>query len=502
MAGGLDKHLVDLYTKGREDPTFFVENVVGMTKLWAKQSEIMRSVRDNSRTAVRSCNGAGKTFTTANTCAWFLTCYPNSIIVSTAPTARQVQQLLWQEINNIHRNSRYPLGGKCLNVSWTLGAKWFAVGLSTDDPNRFQGFHAEHILGVIDEAAGVEPPIWEGMDAILTSKGARLLVIGNPTEPSGRFYDAFSSPLYKKIHISAFDTPNFTENGIDLASIKNGSWVTTGHNTIYPALITPQWVSERLSEWGEDSPAFQSRVLGAFPIIGTDTMIPLGWVLRAKERELKFEAKDTCSMAVDVARFGDDESVIGIRRGNSMPRYEVMNNVDVYTLSKACKRVADMEKPEYIRVDAVGIGAGVADILRAWGYNAIDYVAQERAYMPEKFVNRRTESWFNLREAFRKNEINIPPDETLVGQLTALKYKFDGAGRYMLESKEDVKKRGLTSPDRADVVAMLFDGEPSFTGGIAGGGRNEGPRKDSVEYLLNMLESRGEEELEWHTMKL
>lgn len=498
---GLDKSMVELYRKGKDDPKFFVENVVGTTKLWTKQAEIMRSVRDNPRTAVRSCNGAGKTFTTANTCAWFLTSLPNSVIVSTAPTARQVQQLLWQEINNIHRTSRYPLGGKCLNVSWTLGAKWFAVGLSTDDPNRFQGFHADNILGVIDEASGVDAPIWEGMDAILTSQGARMLVIGNPTEPSGEFFDAFASPLYHKIHISAFDTPNFTENGVTLESIKNGTWNLIQPRIIYPALVTPQWVAERYQEWGEDSPAFQSRVLGNFPLLGSDTMIPLGWVLRAKERDLEYKAADRVTMAVDVARFGDDESVIGVRKGNSLARNEILNNVDVYSLSKAVKRMADEEKPEYIKVDAVGIGAGVADILRAWGYKAIDYVAQERAYLSDKFVNKRTESWYNLREKFRLNEINIPPDELLVGQLSALKYTFDTAGRYKLESKDDVKKRGLNSPDRADVVAMLFESDDDFSTTVIGEYDTSSPKKDTVEYLLHNLSRGTEEELQWHTLR-
>src|SRR5574344_2192809 len=144
--GGLPKDLRELFERGQNDPTFFVENVVGMTTLWEKQREIMQSVKKNPRTVVRSCNGAGKTFTTANTATWFLTTHPQSIVVSTAPTARQVRELLWHEINNIYKNSRYPLGGRCTTVNWTLGAKWFAVGLSTDDPNRFQGFHAEHLL--------------------------------------------------------------------------------------------------------------------------------------------------------------------------------------------------------------------------------------------------------------------------------------------------------------------------------------------------------------------
>ena len=490
----LSPDLKTLYKKGRKDGGFFVENVVAMTRLWDKQKRIMDSVRDNSRTAVRSCNGAGKTFTTANVVAWFLSSYPNSVVISTAPTARQVEELLWREINNIHKNSKYPLGGRCTNVTWTIDAKWFALGLSTDDPNRFQGFHAEHILGVIDEGAGVEAPIWEAMDAILTSRGARLLVIGNPTEPSGRFYDAFSSPLFNKIHISAFDTPNFTEFGITIEDLKTGEWNKKVGDLPFPSLITPQWAYERLTEWGEDSPAFQARIGGNFPIIGTDTMLPLGWVLRAAERELETSGKG-CYMAVDVARFGDDESVIGIRRGNSVVRQEVLHNADTYVLSRAAKMVADEENPSHIKVDANGWGAGVADNLRAWGYNTIDYLAQNSAWQKDKHVNKRTESWYNLRERFRNNSINLPKDEQLIGQLTAPKYKFDAAGRYVLESKEDIKKRGLPSPDKADVVAMLFDSDIESTGTEVV--RDLKAKPGTVAALLRELSQGEESELKW-----
>ena len=502
----LSGDMITLFKRSQQDPTFFVENVIGMTTLWEKQQVIMESVRDNSRTVVRSCNGAGKTFTTANAVTWFLTTHPQSIVVSTAPTARQVRTLLWQEINNIYSGARYPLGGSCLNVNWTMGAKWFAVGLSTDDPNRFQGFHAEHILGVIDEAAGVEAPIWEAMDAILTSGGARLLAIGNPTEPSGRFYDAFSSPLYNKIHISAFDTPNFTENGITYEDIKSGDWEKKFENMIFPALITPQWAAERLMEWGDDSPAFQSRILGNFPTVGADTMIPLGWVMRATERELEWKDQDRCIVAVDVARFGDDESVIGVRRGNSVTSMEVLHNVDVYTLSKAARNVIEREKPEMVKVDVVGIGAGVADNLRGWGFNGvIDFVGQERPWIPDKHVNRRTESWFNLREKLRKDEVNLPKDDVLVGQLTSPKYKFDTAGRYVLESKEDMKKRGLMSPDRGDVIAMLFENDDTYESTITReyeARDNSGIKPGTLQEILHNLNKGEEEEIQWHTMRL
>jgi len=485
-----------LFEKGVKYPPFFVENVVAMTTLWSKQKEIMYSVKNYHRTAVRSCNGAGKTFTTANVVAWFLSTFPNSKVISTAPTARQVEDLLWREIRHINSNSKYPLGGRCLTKSWKIDDEWFALGLSTDDPNKFQGYHAENILGVIDEAAGVESPIFEAMDALLTSQGARLLIIGNPTESSGDFYNAFSSPLFNKIHISAFDTPNFTEFGITLSDIKDGSWnhKITG-DLPYPQLVTPKWVSERYIEWGEESPAFQARILGCFPIIGTDTMLPLAWVLRAMERDTEHKATDVCIQAVDVARFGDDESVIGIRRGKSYVREEVLTNVDVYTLSRAAKRIADEEKPEFIKVDANGIGAGVADNLRAWGYKVIDFMAQARAWYSDRYANRRTESWYLLRERLRKNDINLPYDDKLSGQMTSVKYEYDMAGRYLLESKDKIRDRGLDSPDRADVIAMLFESDNESIGGeVVEEKRVKG---DTVARILRELEQGESEELKW-----
>lgn len=487
MATKITREMETLFRRGQTDPVFFTKHVVGLATPWDKQCEIMYSVRDNFRTTVRSCNGAGKTFTAASTVAWFLTSHPQSIVISTAPTSRQVRELLWQEINNIAKNSKFPLGGDPTLVQWTLGPKWFALGLSTDDANRFQGFHAEHILGVIDEAAGVDAPIWEAMDAILTSHGARLLTIGNPTEPSGRFFDSFSSPLYNKIHISAFDTPNFKSKKI-----------------LYPALITPKWVDERRMEWGEDSPAYSARVLGEFPLLGDDTMIPLGWVLRAKERPTTSLLEDKCYMAIDVARFGSDDSVIAVRRGHSLVRKDVYHGVDVHKLSKLAQLTAEEECPEWVRVDAVGIGAGVADNLRAWGVNAIDYIAQGRAWEPDKFVNKRTESWYNVRERFRKDTINLPVgDDVLIGQLTSVKYDFDAQGRYRLEAKERLKDRGLSSPDQADAIVMLFESDDAYESVV----HPEFPRTASFEegtvgYWLQKLESGESEELRWATMQL
>lgn len=431
--------------KGRTDPVWWVKEVIG-NELWSKQKEIIESVRDNARTTVRSCNGAGKSFVSANVVSWFVTNHPESIVITTAPTSRQVEEILWQEIARVHGKAKFPLGGRLMKTKWDFGAKWFAMGLSTDEPDRFQGFHAPHILGVVDEACGVEPPIYEAMEAILTSMGARLLLIGNPTDPDTEFFKTFKSPLYNKIHISAFDTPNFTGEfgGRDV-----------------PGLTTPKWVEERRQEWGEESPAYQARVLGEFPDVSSSAMIPLSWVIKAINRDIPVKDKP-CILGVDVARYGDDESVIVVRRGNEVTRIKRFNKLDTVDVSNEVAMQAEEEgNCELICVDAVGIGAGVADMLRRKGLPAIDIQSGEKAYQSTRFNNKRTEMWYRMRELLRTGEVRLPDDDMMCGELSSPKYSFDSAGRYVLETKDEMKKRGLKSPNIADAVvySYAYDGK-------------------------------------------
>lgn len=461
----------ELAKRGKDSPQWWVNNVVG-NEVWSKQIEIMESVRDNPRTTVRSCNGAGKTFVSANIVAWFLTNFPESIVITTAPTTRQVEEILWQEIARVHTKAKFPLGGRMLKTKWDFGAKWYALGLSTTDANTFQGFHAPHILGVIDEACGVESPIYVGMDSILTSEGARLLLIGNPTEPEGDFYKSFSNPSYNKIHISAFDTPNFTGE--------------LGGNV--PGLTTPDWVAQRKLDWGEESPAYIARVLGNFPDVSMSTMIPLSWLMRATLLDLpKQEIPKT--MGVDPARYGDDETVVARRTGNEITGINRFNKLD--TVEVANEVAADYDAfpgCELIAVDAVGVGAGVADNLRHRGYPVISIESAERAYQTTRFNNKRTEMWFRLREFLRTSTTKLPNDETMLGQLSSPRYSFDASGRYCLETKDDMKKRGLRSPNIADAIVYSFAYDGKYQSFLMDGEeKREKENKNTVNYLLKQL---------------
>ena len=472
-----------LAKRGREDPVWFVGNVIGNT-LWSKQKDIIESVRDNKMTTVKSCNGAGKSFIAANTVAWFLSNFAQSKVITTAPTTRQVEEILWQEIAHVHAKSKFPLGGRLLKTKWDMGPNWFAIGQSTNEPDKFQGHHAPHILGVIDEACGVESQIYEGMISILTNENAHLLLIGNPTEPDGEFYKSFMSPLYNKIHISAFDTPNFTKE--------------LGYTV--PGLSTPEWVEERKREWGEDSPAYISRVLGEFPDVSSSAMIPLSWIMKATLLELKRQDKPR-TIGVDVARFGDDATVIAKRTGNALDGYRMINKMDTVEVADEVERdFKDFPGCELIAVDAVGIGSGVADTLRHRGYPAIDIESGERAYQATKFNNKRTEMWFRTREFLRTKSISLPNDDPLIGELSSPRYSFDAAGRYVLETKQEMKKRGLKSPNRADAIVYAFAYDGKYQSYILNEQvKQEKLKVDTFAYLMKQLraEAHRESESKW-----
>ena len=429
------------------------------------QAEIGRAVGEHRFVAVRSCHGAGKTWTAATVALQFLYTHFPSIVITTAPTARQVKSILWKEMRLAHQKARVQLGGRVLQSEIQLDAHWWAVGFATSDYNaeRFQGFHEDWVLVIVDEAAGVSEDIYTGVDGVLTSEHAHRLEIGNPTDAQSRFARSFKTPRVHKMRISAWDTPNFTTFGITREHTLDGSWESkiTGELP-YPKLVTPYWVAERLDDWGADSPLWISRVEGEFPQESEDALIKLQWVEGAQARLLEPADGDELELAVDVARFGNDETVIGSRKG---PRVRILKGFRKRDTMATAGEVAHLNrvlKPARIKIDSVGIGAGVYDRLREQGLPVVEMNAGAGAYDKEKFLNARAEWFSGLSDRFQSGDIDIPTDPVLQAQLCSLRAKYDSRGRLVLESKDDMRRRGFQSPDRADVLAMLYArGQPA-----------------------------------------
>ncbi len=447
-----------------KDPEYFTERIL-KKHLWSVQAEILKSVRDNARTAVRSCHGIGKTFTAAMCILWFLYSHEKAIVLSTAPTWRQVEKLIWKEIRTAYREAIIPLGGSLAPKSPELHLiynEWYAAGISTNEPERFQGFHEEHILVIVDEASGVNLEIFEAIEGILTSSGARLLLIGNPTAIGGAFHDAFTKPGFKTFHVSAFDTPNFTVHGITQEDIKSGAWKEKATDIPYPKLITPSWVADRYASWGENSLPYQVRIMGNFPEQGEDTLIPLLWIELAMERWEDMEYGEQTQIGVDVAAFGSDKTVIAVRKGQKFMPLNVFSHKSTRETAGLVSLIARENYTRNVKVDEIGVGRGVVDSLEEEGFENVGVNVAERSSNLDRFANLRAEMWWNLRESLDPDSLRnpepiaLPPDDVLLAELAAVKYKITVRGAIQIEAKDEMKKRIGRSPDRADAIVLAL----------------------------------------------
>jgi len=451
--------------KAQRDPVWFVEEVLNAHP-WEKQAEILRAVRDYPRTAVRSCHGVGKSFIAGRVILWFLSCFPYSIVLSTAPTWRQVEKLIWKEVRASYRRAKIPLGGNLLPKSPEIQIvqdEWYAAGLSTNEPDRFQGFHEENILVVVDEAAGVPEEIFEAIEGVLTSSNARLLLLGNPTSTAGTFFQAFRGGGWKTLSISAFDTPNFMAFGITESDIAADTWRNKITGPLpNPKLITPEWVADKYRRWGPESPAYIARVKGEFPPESEDTLIPLAWIEAAMERWHDMEHGEPVELGVDVARFGSDKTVIGVRHGWKVIALHDYSQQDTMETAGRVIQAYKEHRATDIKIDVIGLGAGVADRLREQSAPVTEVNVAEKPNDPENFDNLRSELWWNLRQLLdpntkmNPNPIGLPPNDELLADLSGIKYKINSSGKIVVESKAEMKKRLGRSPDYGDTVCLLF----------------------------------------------
>jgi phage terminase large subunit len=438
----------DFHSGYQADPAGWARDVLGI-HLWSRQVEILESVRDHERTAVRSANGVGKTFDAAVAVLCFLHTFPDSRVITTATTWPQVEKQLWHEIGQLHGHARRPLGGKLLQTELRLPDGRYALGLSTEPQHleSFQGHHAPNILLVFDEASGIPPAVFEAGEGYMTTAGAKQLLIGNPLRPQGGFHAAFHSKRaeYHRITISALDTPAFTGEPCP--------------PDVLNRLPTREWVESRRKWWGEDDPRYRVRVLGEFPAAASDAVIPLDAVERAQARELPVDSRrDLATIACDVARFGDDETVIAVKLGDRVRLRETFTKMaTTHTAGKIVKLAREFPSIALrIVVDDDGVGGGVTDMVREQlpDVTVTGFNGGAQAHRPGDYPNRRSELWFTAAE--RMTELDLDEDDQLAADLTAPRYSFDSKGRRVVERKADTKKRLGRSPDRGDAVLLAL----------------------------------------------
>lgn len=445
----------------------WIENRFGIT-LWEKQREIVRAVqeKDNRYISVRSCHSAGKSFVVSAIVLWVLNTQGPVFIPTTAPTERQVKGILWREIAKLKRAAMVngkPLPGNLTSLQYKISDDTIAMGFTAREKSTssFQGFHESTVLIVVDEAAGVVDDIYEGIASLMASGRAKLLLIGNPIIAQGAFYKSFSNSNYKRIKISAFDTPNLKSKGITLEDYRKGTWQEKNAlvDDPYPPLINAQWIEDIYNN-GEDTPFFRSRILAEFPSKSEYSLMDLAAIDVCQHHEVV--KTSPCEIGVDVARFGSDESIILIRFGNVVKILAIFGKADTMeTAGRVVMAYEDHPDCELIKVDEIGVGAGVVDRLSELGLPVVAMNAAAKSIEPEKYSNKRAEWFGNLAERIALFELQLPLDDRLSIELSEIQWKPNSRGQIQIELKESIKRRlGGKSPDRADALAMLF-GQPS-----------------------------------------
>jgi len=420
------------------NPEAYVRDIIGAVPT-EQQAELLRAVATERAVASRSGHGIGKTTVAAWAILWFLPLHPYARVPCTAPTGHQLDDTLWPEVRYwIDRSP--PLQSL---LEWTktrLSVRgyeetWFAVPRSAAKAENLQGFHGRHVLFVVDEASGVEQEIMEVVEGALTNAGAKLLMTGNPTRLSGTFYDAFHKDRghYRTFTFSSVDSP----------------------------LVSDEYCERIATRYGRESDVYRVRVLGLFPKGEPDTFIRLDEAEGARGRTVP--ERGPWFIGVDVARFGDDETVIYFRRGFDVHEPVVRHGIaTTWTAGEVVNVVKRIRATGYddtieVRVDDTGIGGAVTDMLNEQSVELdIDVIPVNfGAAGDEDHADRAALMWGRLKEFM--GEMSLPDDEQLLAQLSTRKYKIQPDGRIKLERKEDMKKRGLPSPDRADALALCFD---------------------------------------------
>jgi phage terminase large subunit len=432
------------------DPVRFCHGLLRQD-LWPLQEAILRAVATRSRVAVKACHGSGKTFVAAVAVLWFVTRYRDGIVVTTAPTWTQVEKLLWGEIHRAVQSSRiaFPQLNK---TELRIGPGNYALGLSTNEGIKFQGFHGR-VLIVVDEAPGVKADIWEAIEGIRAGGDVRVLALGNPTIASGPFHDAFTSNRdgWCTFTISAFDSPNLAGLTLDdLLGLSDPALDQCPR----PYLVTRRWVREKYSEWGPGHPLWEARVLGQFPTQAEDALISLAWLEDAGRRSATDQG-GRLAAGLDVAGPGESETVLVITEAERIVGLQAWAEQDARGAVVAAL-APHRDRLDVVNVDAAGMGYFLAKHLQDVGFPVRPVNVGERATDRERYANLKAELYWGLRQRFQAGEVAGLTDERTIGQLAGIRYRHTARGQVEIERKEDARKRDVKSPDRAEAVMLAF----------------------------------------------
>jgi len=459
-----------------QDPALFASQVLGVD-LWAREVEIVQTIRSHRRTAIKACHGVGKTFTLAVSALWWLARYREGIVLTTSSTLRQVRTQLWFEIHRLVDHAKVPFPKLKTTELKFRDDNNFALGFSTNQAENFQGFHGKQVLIIADEAPGIEPGIFDAIAGTMAGGRVHTVMAGNPTIPSGPFFDAFGRErgLWKCLSIDAFDSPNL--KGLDLEQLLAMDRADGGplDDNPFPQLVTRRWVFEQYLAWWHgnegSSPNWLSRVLARFPDQAQNALFRMRWLERARQRALQNGTTGTglgsLLAGVDVGG-GEAETVVYVAESNGdcwkIVRMGAWRGEDtrgqvVGFLNEFRTRLS------VVRVDSIGIGHNFGLHLRDCRFPVelvkVGMPCPTKPHMREndparRFVNLRACFYQALADAFERDQVEGLIDEETIGQLSGILYELDSQGRIRIEAKDKSRARGVPSPDRADALMLAI----------------------------------------------
>lgn len=483
----MNERYVKKMLEWRADWNKFIRDVL-KARLDAEQQSIVSSVQFNPMTAVASGTARGKDFVSACIALSFMYLTPkwkdgklieNTKIAMTAPTDRQVRNIMVPEIRRLYRNAGC-LPGRLVGYDIrTNYEEWFLTGFKAGDDNHeaWSGFHAVNTMFLVTEASGLSESTYNAIEGNLQGN-SRLLIVFNPNIPTGYAARAMKSERFAKFRLNSLNAENVVAKKI-----------------IIPGQVDYDWVKDKVDAWcskiqesdfneGEGdfrfdngiyrpNDLFRVKVLGMFPKVAEDVLIPYEWVELANKRwieynESGFSSKKTLRIGVDVAGMGRDSSVLCFRQGNYVSEFKEhqsagkADHMHVVGLVENALR----KRGSKAFVDTIGEGAGVYSRLLELGLgNAYSCKFSEGAKGFKdvtgqyEFANMRAYCYWAVRDWLDPKNGNypaLPPNSRLLEELTEIRWKFSSSGQIFIEAKEDIKKRIKRSPDIADSLANTF----------------------------------------------
>lgn len=475
---GVSKEEREKIRKALISPVEFSRKFLGSVPWHIQQKVMMALDQPNARVAVKACHASGKTWLASACTLHGLARFKEVKVITTAPSWNQVEYVMWPEIRTLVASSKYPFP-KPLLTELQMGPKRFAIGFATtvtksNEGVRFQGYHAEHVIIIMDEAPGIDPKIWEAIEGIRAGGDVRVLALGNPTITGGEFYDAFGpkrAAWTDVFTISAFDTPNLEGCSIEYRDPNTGETIVIGkgenlltmgpeeiRKTKVPYLTTRAWVRERFYEWGPTSPVWEARVMGAFPSQSEHSLIPLSWIEKCGNLDIKDApsiSEEEVIFGIDVAGPGDAYTKLVGRCGNRLILEKRYHQADPRGAV-----LADMmpfkSRTKEVRVDCIGIGWNFYLHIKDQGYKTLPINVTKDSRDKKKYHRLKDEAYWTCRQKFETGQVLGQLDQTTISQLSSIRYGHDSRGCIQVESKDDMKKRGIQSPDDAEGFMLCF----------------------------------------------